>query len=291
MSSFRLIFITSIAMLAFAANSVLCRVALDNTAIDAASFTMIRLFSGAVMLLLLLIWQLSRNNENNGIKALFANGSWWGALALFSYAAAFSFAYIELTAATGALLLFGVVQLSMIAYGFSQGERFSLLQWLGLLLAIAGLLILLLPGVESPPWHAALLMVFAGMAWGVYSLLGARSKVPPLAQTSGNFLRAVPFALVLLSLTAGQLNWDAQGVIYAIASGAIASGMGYAVWYLALPWLKSSHAATIQLSVPVITALGGWLLLSESLTWSFWLASVCVLGGIALVIWFKSKSL
>lgn len=289
MSRVRLIVIVAIAMLAFAANSVLCRMALDDTAIDAASFTAIRLISGAVMLALLLCWQLSKNAQIKSFKLVFSYGNWWGALALFVYAAAFSFAYIELTASTGALLLFGAVQLSMIAYGFSKGERFTWWQWLGLYLAIFGLLVLLWPGIEAPSWSGALLMVLAGMAWGAYSLLGARSKTPPLAQTSGNFLRALPLALLLWSLAGSHIYLDSQGIVYAIASGAIASGLGYALWYLALPWLKSTQAATIQLSVPIITAIAGAVLLSETLSWSFWLASVLILGGIALVIRFKAN--
>lgn len=266
--------LTLLAMLAFAGNSLLCRAALQQGAIDAASFTAIRLVAGAVVLWLLV---RCRTGKTQG------PGSWTSALALFGYAAAFSFAYISLDTGVGALLLFGAVQATMIGYGLFQGERFSGAQWLGLVLALSGLAGLMLPGASAPPWSGALLMLLAGVAWGVYSLRG-RGAGDPTRVTAGNFLRAAPMALGLALLFLSQQALSSAGVLYAIASGALASGMGYAVWYAVLPRLRASSAATIQLSVPVLASLGGVMLLGEALTLRLLLASVAILGGIALVI-------
>jgi len=266
--------LTSLAMIAFAGNSLLGRLALAETDIDAASFTTIRLISGAVMLWLLV--SRKRRRAGTGIN-------WPSAFALFAYAASFSFAYLQLAAATGALLLFCAVQITMIGYGMWVGERLRGVQWLGFAMAFGGLIGLLLPGLSAPPFFASLLMLGAGVAWGVYSLRG-RGAGDPLVVTAGNFLRAVPFAVVLNLLVYGTFVPDAAGAGYAIASGAVSSGMGYAVWYAVLPALKSTTAATVQLSVPVIAALGGVLFLGEAITLRFVLASAAILGGIALVI-------
>lgn len=270
----RTLLLTSLAMLAFAGNSLLCRLALRETAIDAASFTAVRLLAGACALWLLL--QLRQNRQAPA-------GSWAGAVALFTYAAAFSFAYLQLDTGVGALLLFGAVQLSMLLWGMLRGERLGLCASLGTALATAGLLALLLPGASAPPLLAALLMLLAGVAWGAYSLLG-RGQGNPLAVTAGNFLRATPLALLLALAVLPQLNWDGPGLFYALLSGALTSGVGYAIWYSALPGLHASQAATVQLSVPILAALGGSLLLSEALTLRLLLSAVAVLGGIALVL-------
>ncbi|MGP9825160.1 EamA family transporter [Ectopseudomonas khazarica] len=270
----RTLLLTSLAMLAFAGNSLLCRLALRETAIDAASFTAVRLLAGACALWLLL--QLRQNRQAPA-------GSWAGAVALFTYAAAFSFAYLQLDTGVGALLLFGAVQLSMLLWGLLRGERLGLCASLGTALATAGLLALLLPGASAPPLLAALLMLLAGIAWGAYSLLG-RGQGNPLAVTAGNFLRATPLALLLALAVLPQLNWDGPGLFYALLSGALTSGVGYAIWYSALPGLHASQAATVQLSVPILAALGGSLLLSEALTLRLLLSAVAVLGGIALVL-------
>lgn len=275
MSYTRLVSMTTLALIAFAANSLLCRAALADASIDAASFTSIRLIAGAAVL-----WLIVRIRSGSAA----GKGNWLSALALFAYAAGFSFAYIELSAATGALLLFGAVQSTMIGYGLYRGERLRVPQLGGLLLAIGGLVGLLLPGLSAPPPLASALMLGAGMAWGVYSLRG-KGAGDPLQVTAGNFLRAVPIALVLSAAMLGDISlqhW--AGVGYAIASGALASGLGYAVWYSALPALKASTAASVQLSVPVIAALGGALLLAEPLSLRLLLASLAILGGIALVI-------
>ena len=268
--------LTALAMLAFAGNSLLCRMALKTTAIDPASFTTLRLVSGALVL-----WLLVRVRERRGTYT--AGGNWPSALALFAYAAGFSFAYVSLSAATGALLLFGAVQATMIGHGLWAGERFQRLQWVGLVLALAGLLGLLLPGLSAPPLAGALLMLGAGVAWGIYSLRGKGAGDATLV-TAGNFLRAAPLAALLSVAMLHSASVDSAGAWYALASGAFASGMGYAIWYTALPALKATQAATVQLSVPVIAAAGGVVLLAEPLSLRLVLASVAILGGIALVI-------
>lgn len=266
--------LTCLAMVAFAGNSLLCRAALKGTDIDAASFTSLRLLSGALVLGLIVSF---RRDGREG------QGSWLSGLWLFTYAAAFSFAYLSLSAATGALLLFAAVQVTMIGHGFWVGERLQRAQWLGVLLAIAGLVGLLLPGVSAPPLLGASLMILAGLAWGLYSLRGRRAGDATMV-TAGNFRYAVLFGLILSALAAPQFSIDPAGAGYALASGALASGLGYAIWYTALPHLKATSAATVQLSVPVIAAVGGVLLLGESLSLRLVLASLAVLGGIALVI-------
>ncbi len=270
----RMLCLTAMALLAFAGNSLLCRAALQHTPIDAASFTTIRLISGALTLWLLV--QLTRRGATG-------RGSWPSAFALFAYAAAFSFAYVSLPAGTGALLLFGSVQTGMIGWGLFKGERFSRWQWTGLALAVAGLVGLLLPGLSAPPLVAALLMITAGLAWAVYSLRG-KGAGDPLRVTAGNFVRTVPVAMLMSLLFMHNANVDTAGAFYAIASGAITSGIGYAIWYTALPHLKATSAATLQLSVPVIAAVGGILWLGEAPTLRLALASLAILGGIALVI-------
>jgi len=276
----RLFLLTGLALFAFAGNSLLCRIALGPVGMDAASFTAIRLLSGAVVLALVL--QL-RGGPAAG------KGNWPSALALFAYAAAFSFAYVSLTAATGALLLFGAVQASMIGHGLWQGERFSAVQWVGLLLAIAGLLGLLLPGLSAPPLSGSLLMLGAGMAWAVYSLRG-RGAGDPTVVTAGNFLRAAPIGLLLVLIFHAQLSLSASGIVYAVASGALASGLGYVVWYTVLPSLPATHAATVQLCVPVIAAVGGIIVLGETPGLRLLIAAIAILGGIALVIGWRWSS-
>lgn len=274
MSYPRLILLTLLAMLAFAGNSLLCRIALERTAIDAASFTMVRLAAGAIIL-----WLAARSRRH----VPEGRGNWVSATALFAYAAGFSFAYLSLPAATGALLLFGAVQATMIGYGAWTGERLSLVQVIGVLLACAGLAGLLLPGASAPSLRGALLMLGAGAAWGIYSLRG-RGIGDPIRVTAGNFLRAVPMAALLSVALLADASVDGAGIAYAVASGALASGVGYVIWYMALPALKASSAATVQLSVPVIAAAGGVLFLGEPVGVRLVLASVAVLGGIALVI-------
>ena len=264
-------------MIAFAANSVLCRKALAQCAIDPATFTLVRLTSGAAMLSLL----VRIKGGGTGI-----GGSWRGALTLLAYAICFSFAYLSLASGTGALLLFGAVQVTMIVRGLILGERLSRVQWVGLVLAFLGLVILTAPGVTAPEPLGAVLMVAAGVAWGAYSLLGRSTTSGPLVSNAGNFLRATPMAIVIAAVLALRhyTSVDGPGLAYAVASGAIASGLGYALWYATLPHLTAAVAASIQLSVPVITAVGGALVLGEAITLRLTLASLAVLGGIALVV-------
>lgn len=282
MSPLRAFCLTTLAMIAFAGNSLLCRAALRDTDIDAATFTSIRLVSGALVLWLLVV--LRR------LGPVSAGGSWLSGLALFVYAAAFSFAYLGLATAMGALLLFGSVQVTMITLGYWRGDRLRPLQWLGFGVAFAGLVGLLLPGLSAPPLLSSVLMLSAGIAWGVYSLRGKGAGDPTRA-TAGNFLRSVPFTLVLSVLMLGRFQLDSAGVVYAVASGAVTSGLGYAIWYMAVPALKAATAATVQLTVPVIAAIGGILLLSEPLTLRLVLAALAILGGIWLVIHQKQQQL
>jgi drug/metabolite transporter (DMT)-like permease len=278
MSPLRIVVLTSLAMLAFAGNSLLCRLALKHTGIDPASFTAIRLVSGAVMLFLIVKLRT---------RTAVGRGNWLSAFALFAYAAGFSFAYVSLPAAMGALLLFGAVQATMISHGIWVGERLRSLQLLGLLLALGGMVGLLLPGLAAPPLLGSILMLGAGVAWGFYSLRG-KGAGDPTGVTAGNFMRAAPMAvvlsLVLLSSTEMRTSMDISGFYYALASGALTSGIGYAIWYTALPALKATQAATVQLSVPVIAALGGIVFLGEAITLRLVVASIAILGGIALVI-------
>lgn len=294
----RLFLLTLLAMIAFAGNSLLCRAALKHSGIDAATFTFIRIFSGAAALWLIikvrrrlmvdrtaspLVETSSDLSLVTDHSSLRQSGTWLSALALFVYAAAFSFAYNTLSAGTGALLLFGAVQATMILWGLHKGERLRLLQLLGLAVALSGLVVLLFPGLSAPPFPGSALMLAAGVAWGAYSLRG-RGEANPASATAGNFLRAVPMALALSIVLFPSARLDHAGTAYAMVSGAIASGCGYVIWYTALPGLKAASAATVQLSVPVLAATGGILLLGEPLTLRFVFASVAVLGGIALVV-------
>ena len=267
-----LVLLVSLAMLAFAGNSLLTRLALEGGEISAANFTLVRLFSGALLLLPLALMQ--NHKPTASIKM---------SLALFIYAAGFSYAYINLTAASGALILFACVQLTMLAVALFQGERFSAMQMGGMCVAFAGLVYLLLPGLNAPPLSSATLMAVAGIAWGAYSIWG-KSAGAPMPVTAGNFLLALVPALILAVFDFDPHHWTPTTLIYAIASGAITSGLGYALWYRVLPHIKTSQAASVQLSVPVITAVLAVVFIAEPLTLRIIIASVAILGGIYLVI-------
>jgi drug/metabolite transporter (DMT)-like permease len=280
--SARIHILTLAAMIAFASNSLLCRAALKQASIDAASFTFIRIVSGAVVLWLVLnLRRMTRTTSSVGL-----GGNWISALALLLYAAGFSFAYVAVAAGTGALLLFGAVQATMILWGLHKGERLRVIQILGLIVAMTGLVVLLFPGLSAPPLFGSFLMLGAGIAWGVYSLRGKKEK-DPVTATTGNFVRAVPFAAAVTIIFLRSLDVDLAGVGYAIVSGAITSGLGYVIWYTVLPSLKAASAATVQLSVPVLAAAGGILFLGEPRTLRYLVASLAILGGIALVVFEK----
>ena len=269
--------LTLIAMLAFAANSVLARLGLGEASIDPASYTAVRLLSGAATL-----WAIARfsSHDNNSESA----GSWTSGSMLFLYAITFSFAYITLSTGTGALILFAAVQITMIAMGLYSGERPRPLEWLGLLIAIIGLIYLVSPGITAPSLVGSLLMLIAGIAWGVYSIRG-RGAVNPLAATADNFLRTIPFALIMVLIFYFKINISESGFIYALTSGAISSGVGYAIWYAALRGLTATRAATVQLSVPVLAAIGGVLFLSEPVTTRLAIATMAILSGIGMAVW------
>jgi drug/metabolite transporter (DMT)-like permease len=270
----RTVLLTGLALAAFAANSLLCRAALGRAAIDPASFSTIRLASGAATLVLI---ALSRRRGATGVA-----GSWGSAALLFLYAVPFSFAYVSLGAGTGALILFGAVQATMLVAALSSGERPHRVQWLGLILALAGLAYLVMPGLAAPSTVGAVSMALAGVAWGVYSLRG-RGASDPLAETAGNFARSVPLAIGV-SVAAPHVAFHAEGTLLAVASGALASGLGYVAWYAALPALSATRAASVQLAVPVLAAAGGVLFLSERITPRLILAAILILGGVGLAL-------
>ena len=271
-----MIALVAAALVGFAGNSLLCRAALGARSIDAASFTAIRIAAGAAILAV-----LARKQPRAG--------SWASAGALFAYAAAFSFAYLRLVTATGALILFATVQVTMIGAGVARGERPRVIEWLGFAVAIAGLVVLVLPGLAAPDPLGAALMAIAGASWGIYSLRG-RGATSPLAVTADNFLRAVPMAAALLlaiPITGGHV--EPRGVVLAIGSGAIASGIGYSLWYAALPSLAAVRAAIVQLAVPVLAAAAGALVLREAVTMRLAIATAAILGGIALALIAKQR--
>jgi drug/metabolite transporter (DMT)-like permease len=267
---------TVFALVAFAANSVLCRLALGERAIDAASFTSIRLLSGALVLMGIL-WFSRRENRPS------TRGSWPASLMLFSYALTFSFAYITLDAATGSLILFSSVQITMILLSMIAGNRLQGFEWLGVAVAFIGFLYLVLPGVTTPSVIGFSLMTVAGISWAIYTLKG-RGSVSPLSDTAHNFARTIPLVVVLIALTIQRAQLSPKGVLLATISGGLTSGIGYTVWYLALGGLTATQAAVVQLSVPVIAALGGVIFLAEQISLRLVLSAVLILGGILMVI-------
>jgi len=272
----------SLALIAFAANSILARLALTETVIDPISFTAVRLVSGALALVLI-VWLRARWFAYRDKQVPVGEGSLTSAVALLVYALLFSLAYISLTAATGALLLFGAVQITMVGWTLFQGERLPGLAWAGFALALSGLVWMLMPGLSRPPLAEALMMIGAGIAWAIYTLRAGPGG-DATASTAGNFLIAAVPAIVLCGVFWSHANWDGAGLALAAASGALASGLGYVVWYAALVRIKTRTAAVAQLQVPVITALAGVLVLAEPLSLRLIMAGVVVLGGILLVI-------
>lgn len=273
--------LTALAMLCFAGNSLLCRLALRGGAIDAPSFTAVRLGSAALVMGVLA--RLGGQGRPHG-------GSWTSAVVLFGYAIAFSLAYVQIGAGLGALLLFGSVQITMIVWGLVKGERPGPGEWSGLALALVGLLLLTNPSVSGSPLGGMVLMLLAGVGWGVYSLRGRRAA-DPLQTTASNFARTVPplLLLVAISFVVERPHLSTTGVAAGVASGAVTSGIGYVIWYRALSRLSALQAATVQLTVPVIAALGGVAFLGERITLRLLGAGALVLGGIAVVIFTRSR--
>lgn len=276
MSAFRTFCFTGFALTAFAANSVLCRLALGERSIDAASFTVIRLLSGAVVLLAIL--QLFGGEKSSSSK-----GSWGAALALFIYASAFSFAYISLDTGTGALILFGAVQLTMLGAAAVSGARLCLPEWAGVVIAFAGFVYLVMPSAAAPSFSGFVLMTSGGIAWGIYTLMG-KGSANPLSDTAYNFARSVPLVIVMGLFFIQHSQLSQKGIVLAVLSGSLTSGVGYTIWYLALRGLSTTLAAVSQLSVPLIAALGGVMFISESISLRFLLSAAMILGGIALVV-------
>ena len=275
----RTIGMTALAMVAFAGNSVLCRMALGAGVIDAASFATVRIASGGLVLALLLLWRRRRP----------ARAEWRTVAGLFAYVAFFSFAYMTLTTGTGALILFGAVQLTMFGVALRAGDRFSGASWAGLILAFGGLVYLVSPGLTAPDPLGATLMAIAGIAWGAYSLLG-RGTADPLAATASNFIFCIPLVALVSLVFLQDLHLTTQGVLLAILSGGVTSGIGYAIWYEALKGLSAMQAATVQLSVPAIAAIGGVWLLAESVTLRLVLASLATLGGVWIVLTQRARA-
>ncbi len=273
---------TAVSLVAFAANSILCRLALGSATIDAASFSTIRLLSGALMLLLL--------SRLTGRRTVETQGSWRSGAALSLYAITFSYSYVLLSTGTGALILFGSVQATMIISGLVSGERPTAAEWLGLLIAVAGLTWLVFPGVSSPSPAGATLMTAAGIFWGVYSLRG-RGTGNPIRMTTGNFIRAVPIAIVVSVVMLPMLHLSPEGVLIAALSGGVASGLGYVVWYTALRGITATLAATVQLAVPFLAASGGVLFLSETVSARLVLSGLAILGGVGLAILGRTRPL
>jgi len=275
--------LTALALIAFAANSVLCRLALDGGLMDAASFTEVRLLSGALMLGL--IFALQKNKT----QTLKASGSWLASLMLFIYAVTFSYAYIALDIATGALILFAAGQITLILAALFLGSRLSLLEWSGLLLAFMGFVYLMLPSATTPSWSGFVLMSISGVAWGFYTLMG-KGSTHPLADTTSNFMRSIPMLGVLLLFSFEYMQLSGLGLFYAVLSGAIASGLGYTIWYMALENLKTIHAAGVQLLVPVLAAVGGYMVMNEDITLRLFIAAAIILSGILLVMLQRNKA-
>ncbi len=273
---FKTIILTSLALIAFAANSVLCRLALENEAIDASSFTVIRLLSGTIVLIIII--STTRNTTGTSSK-----GSWAAGFMLFLYATTFSYAYISLDTGTGALILFGSVQITMILLSLISGTRLHITEWAGVVIAFTGFIYLILPEITTPSIVGFMLMTVAGIAWGIYTLKGRSSK-SPLMDTAYNFLRTTPFVVLLAISTINNVNYSSEGIVLALLSGGITSGIGYTIWYIALGGLSSTQAAVLQLSVPVIAALGGVIFVFEAITFRLTISAAMVLGGILIVV-------
>lgn len=271
------IILTLLALIAFAANSVLCRLALGDGSIDASNFTIIRLLSGVIVLFFILKLKLRKSLSST------SKGSWFSGSMLFLYAITFSFAYITLDTGTGALILFGAVQITIIIYSIITGHKLHFLEWIGVLISLLGFIYLILPGVTSPSLIGFILMSIAGIAWGIYTVRGKASK-DSLGDTAFNFLKTIPFVLIVFVFTFNTSHYSFEGILLAIISGGITSGIGYTIWYMAIRGLTTVQSAVVQLLVPVIAAFGGVIFISEVITYRLTISSILILGGILLVV-------
>ncbi|MDN3644273.1 DMT family transporter [Lutimonas halocynthiae] len=281
-TTFKTVIFTLLALIAFAANSVICRAALKEKLIDPGAFTVIRLVSGAAVLLLLVYFRHFKKNTKR------SKGSWLSAFMLFMYATAFSFAYVSIDTATGALIVFGAVQITMITYALFKGYKMQVLEWIGMFLAFLGFAYLMLPGVQAPPILGAMIMTISGIGWGMYSILGKKSK-NPLEDTAYNFLRSIPFLLFILYFLINEQNYAAEGILLALLSGIFTSGLGYTIWYIALRGLNSMQASVVQLLVPVLAAIGGIVFIGESISLELIISGTLILGGILIMTLVKKS--
>ncbi len=274
--------LTALSLIAFAANSILCKLALGNKTIDASSFTILRLLSGAIVLLFLV--KLSSTS-----KDVLTKGNWMASSMLFLYAASFSYAYISLDTGTGALILFGAVQITIILYAIIKRNILSYKEWIGIFISLFGFIYLVLPGVNTPPLVGFILMVIAGISWGIYTIKGFTSNTP-LIDTSSNFIKTIPLILILLLITIKNASYSLEGILLACISGGITSGIGYAIWYMAIKGLSKTQTAVVQLLVPILAAFGGVLFMSEIISVRLVIASILILGGILTVTLFKTTN-
>jgi len=268
---------TVLALIAFAANSILCRLALSGGAIDSANFASIRLLSGAIVL-----WMIMTVSKPK--ITVPKKGNWTASFLLFIYAVSFSYAYVTLETGTGALILFGAVQITMILMSLLSGTRLHISEWIGVVIAFGGFVYLILPGVSTPSVIGFFLMTIAGISWGLYTLKG-QASTQPLIDTTYNFLRTIPLVIVLVMITLNGSIYSVEGILLAVLSGSLASGVGYTVWYVAISRLSSIQAAVFQLLVPVIAAIGGVMFISEVITMRLGVSAMIILSGILIVIW------
>jgi drug/metabolite transporter (DMT)-like permease len=283
----RVVLLTAFTLIAFAANSLLCRMALGGHRIDPVSFTTLRLVSGALVLMVVARGVAGREAAHHTPRATV--GSWGSGLALFAYAMAFSLAYQSLSTGMGALILFGAVQVTMLGAALASGETLGTMEWLGAAAAVGGLVYLVLPGIAAPDPVGALLMGLAGAAWGVYSIRG-RGVSQPVRMTAGNFLRAAPLTLVVSAAAVSSVHLERSGILLALTSGIVTSGLGYVLWYTALRALTTTQASVVQLLVPVLAAFGGVAVLSERVSIRLVAASSLILGGVAIAVWKRPRT-
>jgi drug/metabolite transporter (DMT)-like permease len=275
----KIFILTSLALIAFAANSVLCRLALGNNVIDASSFTIIRLLAGAIVLFCIVLFSKGKTSTTS-------KGNLLSSFMLFLYAITFSFAYLSLDTGTGALILFGAVQITIIIHTLLSGNKLRPLEWLGVIISFLGFIYLISPGVSSPSIIGFVLMTIAGISWGIYTIKGQTSK-NPLRDTTYNFIKTLPFITILYIATMTQSNYSTEGILLAVIAGGVTSGIGYTIWYMAIRGLSSIQSAVLQLLVPVIAAFSGVIFISEIITVRLTVSSILILGGVLIVTLYK----